>query len=126
MTQLSINAISNGSLKAPSLKADQSTLTLIRSTIAQRPCTIIIALLAIVLSLGGFGATLASSLELTRDSLIEGRLWTILTGPLLHVSFQHLVFDVLGLLIVGWIFLSLRREKRQASAVTHTATTGTR
>jgi protein SCO1/2 len=30
------------------------------------------------------------------------------------------------LLIGGWIVLSLRREKRQASAVTHTATTGTR
>ena len=104
MTRLSISAISKRSLKTPSPKMVDRALALMRSEIAQRPCTIIIALLAVILSLGGGSGALAPSLQLTRDSLIEGRLWTILTGPLLHVSFRHLLFDVLGLLVVGWIF----------------------
>jgi rhomboid family GlyGly-CTERM serine protease len=50
-----------------------------------------------------------ASLELSRQSLSAGQVWTILTGPLLHVTFEHLLFDLLGLLIVGWIFEPMMR-----------------
>lgn len=103
MTRLSITAISNERPNA----AQRGRCDLFDSmsdAVLRRPCTIIIALLAVIISIGEFGETLPTSLQLTRQSLLDGRLWTILSGPLLHVSVQHLAFDVLGLLIVGWIF----------------------
>jgi rhomboid family GlyGly-CTERM serine protease len=42
-------------------------------------------------------------LELTRDNLAAGMIWSIITGPLLHITSLHLVLDVLGLLIIGWM-----------------------
>jgi membrane associated rhomboid family serine protease len=49
-------------------------------------------------------------LQLSRASLQQGHLWTIVTGPLLHVSSAHVIFDVLGLLIVGWFVEPLLRS----------------
>lgn len=78
--------------------------------IAKRRCTLTVAASATAIWVAAAIAGLLAktlnveALELTRQSLFDGRWWTICTGPLLHVSFQHLIFDVLGLLIVGWIF----------------------
>src|SRR5262245_38953182 len=71
----------------------------------ERPWTFIIAIGAIALWLMHAIAPIDTEmLELTRHGLRGGRLWTVFTGPLLHVSFEHLLFDVLGLLVVGCAF----------------------
>jgi rhomboid family GlyGly-CTERM serine protease len=88
----------------------------LRNVIAKRRCTLLLAASATVIWAAAAGDGLLAktriieALELTRQSIFDGRWWTICTGPLLHVSFHHLIFDVLGLLIVGWIFEPMLRR----------------
>jgi membrane associated rhomboid family serine protease len=55
---------------------------------------------------GWFGWRGADSLELSRESIASGRVWTILTAALLHAGAMHLVFNLLGV----WYFGKLVEE----------------
>lgn len=84
--------------------APPRTGTLVDGQIGRRPWTIGIAIAAVVLHVALALGVTVDALELSRHSLSQLRLWTALTGPLLHVSRAHLLYDVLGLLVVGWVF----------------------
>jgi rhomboid family GlyGly-CTERM serine protease len=72
--------------------------------VAARPATATIAALALMLNCPGVAGHARDWLVLSRDALAAGAWWTIFTAPLLHLSGPHLLFDVLGLLFVGWMF----------------------
>ena len=76
-------------------------LTRSLNAILARKWTLLIASLAGLLHVLPIDHAL---IALTRDNLAHGRLWTLLTGPLLHASTIHLTMDVLGLLVVGCVF----------------------
>src|SRR5262245_35481304 len=46
------------------------------------------------------------ALLLSRDAILHGRVWTLLTSALLHADAWHLVFNLIGL----WIFGKLAEE----------------
>ena len=72
----------------------------LRALLARR-WTLLIALLAVALHTLPIDS---SWLVLSRDNLARGWMWTLFTGSLLHASALHVTMDVLGLLIVGWVF----------------------
>jgi rhomboid family GlyGly-CTERM serine protease len=73
----------------------------LRSFITQRSVTLGVAAITLVLGILPFDHLI---LQLTPEALMHGRIWTMHTAPLLHVSFEHLLLDVLGLLVVGFVF----------------------
>ena len=77
--------------------------------LAARPTTATIAALALILNCPGIAEPARGWLVLSRDALAAGAWWTVFTGPLLHLSGPHLLFDVAGLLFVGWMFEPLLR-----------------
>lgn len=55
------------------------------------------------------------ALLLSREAIVEGRVWTLLTSALLHADAWHLVFNLIGL----WVFGKLAEESlRGAKFVT--------
>jgi len=78
--------------------------------VARCPLSCLIAAAALALhAVAALGVGL-DGLVLSREAIGAGRLWTIFTGPLLHLSGQHLLFDVAGLLVVGYVFEPLLRR----------------
>jgi membrane associated rhomboid family serine protease len=70
---------------------------------------IVLLAAAFVLSRGAeswFGWRGLDSLLLSRASIEEGRVWTLLTSALLHADIWHLLFNLLGL----WFFGKLAEE----------------
>lgn len=46
---------------------------------------------------------LAGWLVYDRQAILNGQLWRLLTGHLVHFTRGHLLFDLLGFLLAGWI-----------------------
>lgn len=82
------------------------TTTATRSTaflsIKQWGIPLTLALVAILVAASGQDATLA--LRYQRPSIIDGQLWRIVTGNLVHLGWQHLVMNVIGLMLI-WALL---------------------
>jgi rhomboid family GlyGly-CTERM serine protease len=61
-----------------------------------------VTLAALGLSLAAFAAP--EAFELTREGLLRGEFWRLLTGHLAHYSLYHLAVDGATLLALGWLY----------------------
>lgn len=61
-------------------------------------------LAALLLVLNAFGEPVRQALRYQRDLLAQGEYWRLLTGHLVHGSWQHVALNVAGLTLVAVLF----------------------
>lgn len=71
-----------------------------RSVVAVIPAALVLAL--VVFHLAGAGAI--DSLRYDRDAVLAGEAWRLVTGHLVHADAIHLGWNLLGVVIVGFLF----------------------
>lgn len=71
-----------------------------RSALAVFPATLLTVLLAFYLA--GPGAL--ARLRYERDAVLDGEAWRLVTGHLVHADGAHLAWNLLGVLLVAWLF----------------------
>lgn len=50
------------------------------------------------------GGDASPLLRYQRSAVLDGELWRVMTGQLVHLGSSHLVLNLAGLALVGWIF----------------------
>lgn len=80
------------------------------------PWTLGLGMLMLLVNFGvsgtpSFGGWLAHGLEFDRQAILDGQVWRLVTGNLVHWSPEHFYLDVGAFLLVGWLYepLSGRR-----------------
>jgi rhomboid family GlyGly-CTERM serine protease len=71
-----------------------------RSTVAVFPA----ALLAVLVAFHLAGAAALASLRYDRDAVLSGESWRLVTGHLVHADSAHLAWNLLGVLLVAFLF----------------------
>ena len=61
-------------------------------------------LVAVLLAFHGLGADSLSVLRYERSAVLAGEVWRLVTGHLVHADLVHLGWNVLGVLIVAFLF----------------------
>ena len=97
---------STGTLDRPAITLTRQQL--IGNSLMRRvrccPVSCGIAAVALALyTLGSAGVDL-TALELSSAAIARGNWWAVFTGHLLHLTVTHLVFCVVGLVVVGLVF----------------------
>lgn len=75
-------------------------LSSFRSAVAVFPAVLVAVLAAFHLA----GAGALASLRYDRDAVLSGELWRLVTGHLVHADGIHLGWNLLGVLLVGFLF----------------------
>jgi len=71
-----------------------------------------VSLALVVTFIGLFGSDVTLWLRFDRNAILSGEIWRIFTGHLAHLTWSHLLMNLLGLLLVWGLFhrnLSTRR-----------------
>lgn len=75
-------------------------LSSFRSAVAVFPAVLVAVLAAFHLA----GAGTLAGLRYDRDAVLSGELWRLVTGHLVHADAIHLGWNLLGVLLVGFLF----------------------
>lgn len=51
-----------------------------------------------------FGGPMSPSLRYQRDIILQGEWWRLVTGHLVHLGNSHLLLNLAGLVLLGWVF----------------------
>lgn len=51
-----------------------------------------------------FGGPMSPGLRYQRDIILSGEWWRLLTGHLVHLGQSHLLLNLAGLALIGWVF----------------------
>ena len=68
---------------------------------AMRPWLLIVVLMTILQS---FPEVWRDALRFDRDALADGEVWRVLTANFIHLGWYHLLLNVAGFLLIGWLF----------------------
>lgn len=71
--------------------------------------TLILA--AVMVALHGLAGPASELLVLDRQAVIDGELWRLISGHWVHSDGEHLVWNVAGLLVLGWLFEPLLQKR---------------
>ena len=63
-----------------------------------------VVLIAVLLAVHGLGADALPVLRYERSAVLAGEVWRLVTGHLVHADLVHLGWNVLGVLIVAFLF----------------------
>jgi len=63
-----------------------------------------VVLVAVLLAFHGLGADALAVLRYERSAVLSGEAWRLVTGHLVHADLVHLGWNVLGVLIVAFLF----------------------
>jgi len=63
-----------------------------------------VVLIAVLLAMHGLGADALPVLRYERSAVLAGEAWRLVTGHLVHADLVHLGWNVLGVLIVAFLF----------------------
>jgi rhomboid family GlyGly-CTERM serine protease len=57
-----------------------------------------------------WGGAFVSALQYDRTSILDGQVWRLITGNLVHWSFEHFALDVGAFLVVGFLYEPIIRR----------------
>lgn len=63
---------------------------------------LLVATAAVLLAIGG--TTVSDALRYEREAILAGQVWRLLTAPLVHLGWSHLLMNIIGLLIIWGLF----------------------
>ncbi|WP_045856418.1 rhombosortase [Teredinibacter purpureus] len=63
--------------------------------------------LMVILALGIGGGIVNPLLEYQRDAILEGEIWRVLSGHLVHLGVTHTLLNLLGFVLIAYIFRAL-------------------